>query len=374
MSGVGDRDVPFELRVSFSASRTVLQVGGEVDVLTAPGLGALLDALVDRSDSDVVIDLRDIHFMDASGLGVIAAASGRLRGSARRLIVASPPPTVRRILELTGMNELIDHDPGHLQRQALGPEQRAGDDSLSVAAVGADPGLPGVGRSMAPQAGTDVIDAALRLVTALARATVGGADGVSVSLTRHGQLTTVAASDETIAQMDRDQYATGEGPCLSAASEGHWFHVESLADEARWPQFIPRAIAGGISSILSTPLVVADRPIGALNIYSSTERAFGPHDQELAALFATQASGILTEARADLTTEKVAQRLREALSGREIIAQAQGVIMGRQGTSADAAYAVLRHSSRQAGITIRQRASAIVDNARHDDLIGQAAG
>jgi GAF domain-containing protein len=124
---------------------------------------------------------------------------------------------------------------------------------------------------------------------------------------------------------------------------------------------------------LSTPLVVAERPIGALNIYSSTERAFGPHDQELAALFATEASGILTEARADLTTEEVAQRLREALSGREIIAQAQGVIMGRQGTSADAAYAVLRHSSRQAGITIRQRASAIVDNARHDALIGQAA-
>jgi len=78
---------------------------------------------------------------------------------------------------------------------------------------------------------TDLVDAALRLVTALTRVTIGGADGVSVSLTRHGQLTTVAASDETIAQMDRDQYATGEGPCLAAASEGHWFHVESLADE-----------------------------------------------------------------------------------------------------------------------------------------------
>ena len=88
-------------------------------------------------------------------------------------------------------------------------------------------------------ANIDVLDAALRLVVALARVTVGGADGVSVSLRRHGVLTTVAASDETVTGMDRDQYATGEGPCVAAATEGHWFHVESLEDERRWPAFIP---------------------------------------------------------------------------------------------------------------------------------------
>ena len=71
---------------------------------------------------------------------------------------------------------------------------------------------------------------------ALARVTVGGADGVSVSLRRRGELTTVAASDETVSGMDRDQYATGEGPCVSASTEGHWFHVESVDDERRWPR------------------------------------------------------------------------------------------------------------------------------------------
>jgi hypothetical protein len=66
-----------------------------------------------------------------------------------------------------------------------------------------------------------------------------------VTLSRHGQMTTVASSDETIAQTDRDQYATGQGPCLAAAAEGRGFHVESLAAETRWPEFIPRAIQGG---------------------------------------------------------------------------------------------------------------------------------
>jgi hypothetical protein len=57
----------------------------------------------------------------------------------------------------------------------------------------------------------DVVDGALRLVVELARSCVSGADGVSVSLLRHGVLSTVAASDQTIMAMDADQYATGEG-------------------------------------------------------------------------------------------------------------------------------------------------------------------
>jgi len=106
----------------------------------------------------------------------------------------------------------------------------------------------------------------LEVVTALAQATVGGADGASVSLARHGRIGTVAATDETVAQMDRDQYATGQGPCLAAAGEGHLFHVESVDEEWRWPDFVPRARTGGIGSILSTPLrATADQSVGALS-------------------------------------------------------------------------------------------------------------
>ncbi|CAN5266611.1 hypothetical protein BH18ACT4_BH18ACT4_04470 [soil metagenome] len=368
-SGTKDANL-FELGVSYAAHEAVLSVRGEVDLLTAPAVGALLNALIDGGSSAIVVDASGVEFIDASGLGVIASAAARLLPVAGTLRIRSPSQLLRRLIAITAMSELIGADPIP-PGVTLGPEQRSGDLSRSVATAPSGPAAYDVARPAALPAGNDVIDAALRLVTALARETVGGADGVSVSLTRHGRLITVAASDETIAQMDRDQYATGEGPCLAAASEGRWFHVESLADEDRWPRFIPRAIDGGISSILSTPLIVSARPVGALNIYSSTERAFGPHDQELAALFATQASGILAEARVDMTVDEVGQRLRDALLGREVIAQAQGVVMGRQGSSAEAAYADLRQSSRSAGMTIRERAAVILSNAHREDLIGQ---
>ena len=365
-------DPLFELAIRFSPGAVVVGVRGELDPLTAPGLRALINALADAGHTDVVLDLVTLEFMDAAGLGVIAAASARFRLDGGALTIRSPSSMVRRILDLTGMLDLVESG-ARASRSLFGPGHRPVDASAAVTsappAVVAVP--PSVGVAVLP-ATIDVIDAALRLVTALAHVVVGGAGGVSVTLRRHGRLCTVAASNEQIAEMDRDQYATGEGPCLSAAAEGHSFHVESLAEETRWPRFVPRAIEDGIASILSTPLMVADRPVGALNIYSNVERAFGPHDQELAALFASQASGVLAAAMVEQTVDEVAERLRQALCAREVIAQAQGAIMARQGISADAAYASLRRSARRQTMSIGVQAAAIVAATSRGDLIGEA--
>jgi GAF domain-containing protein len=215
-------------------------------------------------------------------------------------------------------------------------------------------------RVAAIPANEDVLDAALRLVVALARVTVTGADGVSVCLSRHGTLITVAASDATVSGMDRDQYATGEGPCVAAATEGHWFHVESLDDELRWPAFIPRARERGINSILSTPLLAETRPVGALNIYSLSARAFAKPELELSTMFATQASELLVSAAMDISMEDLSRQLQDALRGRDVIAQARGALMERHGVAADAAYTMLRRSSRQSSTPLRRVAEDIM--------------
>ena len=214
---------------------------------------------------------------------------------------------------------------------------------------------------------TDVVDAALRLVTALAGATVDNADGVSVTLERHGHLMTVAASNDAVLAMDQHQYATGEGPCLDARTEGRWFYIESLADETRWPKFVPLALEQGIHSILSSPLMTKERPLGALNIYSSKERAFGTHEQELAALFAGQASEILTSADVDVTEEQRNQRFVDSLRSRQVIHQAQGILMARQDLTADAATASLHRAARTAEITVLEYATRLVASIGHDD-------
>jgi len=132
-----------------------------------------------------------------------------------------------RTLDITGVTELLGVELPDPARRRLGAEQSIEDaDGLD----GTEPhGLAQhVGKITAVPADPDVVDGVLRLVVALARASVGGADGVSVSLRRHGRLATVAASDQTISDMDASQYATGEDPASTPRSTdvgstlSHW--------------------------------------------------------------------------------------------------------------------------------------------------------
>ncbi len=346
----------FAVSVDYEAERAVLHPRGEVDYLSAPDLGAILDAVI-RQGRSVLLDLSDLDFIDASGLGVIATGAGRLAISGRTLAIRSASSIVVRMLDITGLSAVIRMEPAGVAAQHLGREQTI---TLPGSPVQAVDGLTRPLRQVASiPADDDVIDGALRLVVALARATVGGADGVSVSLRRHGKLSTVASSDETILEMDHDQYSTNEGPCVDASIEGRWFHVESLDTETRWPRFTPRARELGINAILSTPLLAQATPVGALNIYSRTNSAFAPADQELAATFATEASAILTRAGADVTDAELAARVQQALRGRQLIAQAQGIVMYRDGLSEDDAFMKLRESSTTAHQTLRARAEEV---------------
>jgi anti-anti-sigma factor len=352
------RFVEFEIAVNFHAEQTIVSVCGEVDLLTAPTLHAAINALVDQGRPGIVLDLTGLTFMDASGLRVIADASVNLATSSRRLTVRSAPAMTRQILDITRVSELIQLEVVNPRVATLGAEQRLGDHSLAVHVQPTDRLRAG----NTPR--NELIDAALRRVTALVRATVDGADGVSVTLKRDGRLTTVASSNDTVMRMDDHQYETGEGPCLSAAAQGRWFHIESLAEETRWPAFVPRAIDEGIASILSTPLMTVERPLGALNIYSNADRAFGPRQQKLAALFATQASAILADAGA--AVEHTGRPMADALLARQTIARAQGVLMAREHITADDAAATIHRSARAGKVPVARHAAAIVASTRTD--------
>lgn len=210
----------------------------------------------------------------------------------------------------------------------------------------------------------DVIEGCLRLVVALTQASVEGADGVSVSLQRYGRLTTVAATDQTILDMDARQYATGQGPCVDASVEGHWFHAESLDRETRWPTFTPKAQRLGINAILSNPVVAANGPVGALNIYSRTAGAFSPRERALASTFASEASILLQAGGVDVSDEHLSERIGVALRARQIIAQAVGVVMERDGISEEAAYTSLRVISQRDSRPLAERAADVVDSTR----------
>ncbi len=363
MKAFEDADVVFGIATSLEGFMAVLSVRGELDASSAPELGDYIDAAIDHGHLFVCLDLSHITFVDGAGLRTIGRRAERLAQSGGALTIRAPSKFVLRLLGIVGMSGLV-------RIESLAPEEirLVSEEEFQEFGVGARTRPSALTLYLqnvtAIPAGDELVAGALRLVVALARATVGGADGVSVSLRRHGQLETVAASDHTILAMDASQYETGEGPCVDASVRGQKFHAESLAGETRWPEFTPKARALGINSILSSPLTAHDTPVGALNIYSLSPAAFSPKDEDLASVFANEASLILSDAGAQITDINLDERLGEALRSRTTIALAQGMIMQRDDLSANDAYTTLRRFSVASGQLLRDHAGEVVESAQ----------
>jgi anti-anti-sigma factor len=360
-----DASDDFEVHVAYADGDGVtVAVRGDVDLLTVPALRGVLNSSVDAGCRHLVVDLAGCRFMDASGLGVLVRVGVRLKDVEGTVALRSPRALLRRILDITHVSDFIPYEESRSANASLGPEEEVDDalaDGNRRALLLSDASSTALVRS-----GNAAIDTALRRVTALADATIDNADGVSVTLERHGRLMTVAASNDKVLTMDRHQYETGEGPCLAAKSEGRWHYIESLDDETRWPAFVPLALGQGIHSILSSPLMTSTRPSGALNIYSSKKQAFGIHEQQLAALFADQAAEILATASTDMTHKLSNQRFAGALTERRTIHQAQGVVMARNELTADLAIGWMIRGARAAGVTLLAFATDLVAAADDD--------
>jgi GAF domain-containing protein len=206
----------------------------------------------------------------------------------------------------------------------------------------------------------------LQLVVTLARRTVPGVDGVSVSIARDGKLLTSNYSDDVVRELDHVQYQLSEGPCLDAMLRGVTTSLELEADGVRYPTFAKAARQRFILSVLSLPLAVRQDVIGALNLYSGTVEHHGEDEAELAALFAQQASIMLANGLAYDTSTSLNETLREALATREVIGEAKGIIMARERCSPDEAFDRLRVRSQRENRKLRVIAEELVDLVRQD--------
>jgi anti-anti-sigma factor len=85
----------------------LVQMPPEVDLATAP---ALRDDLLNALDHDgvhLVVDARDVTFMDSSGVNVLVRARERAATLEGSLHVVACSPGVRRVLEITGLDERL---------------------------------------------------------------------------------------------------------------------------------------------------------------------------------------------------------------------------------------------------------------------------
>lgn len=93
--------------VRVSAEAYVLEVGGELDLYTAPRLSSQVGEIIALGAMSLVVDLTETTFVDSTALHVLLDAKKRIRAEGGDLVVVCPSPHVRRIFEVTGVDGLL---------------------------------------------------------------------------------------------------------------------------------------------------------------------------------------------------------------------------------------------------------------------------
>jgi len=192
------------------------------------------------------------------------------------------------------------------------------------------------------------VKATLQKIVDLAVETIDGCDHAGISFMHAGSFSTPAASDGVPITVDLIQYETGEGPCLDAIREhDEMFRSGDLGSEPRWPMFSARARREtGVTSMMGFRLFVGAETLGSLNLYSKRPEAFDDAAGAAGSVFAAHAAVALATALHD-------EQMDEAVATRDVIGQAKGILMAKEGVSADAAFDMLRRASQRLNVKLR---------------------
>ena len=87
--------------------RTVIEVGGEIDVYTAPKLRERIIELVDEGQYHLVVDLEKVEFLDSTGLGVLVGGLKRVRGHDGSLQLVCTQERLLKIFRITGLAKVF---------------------------------------------------------------------------------------------------------------------------------------------------------------------------------------------------------------------------------------------------------------------------
>lgn len=90
---------------------TVVEVGGEIDVYTAPKLREQIVSLVEDGRYHIVVDMEKVEFLDSTGLGVLVGGLKRVRAHDGSLHLVCTQERILKIFRITGLTKVFPIHP-----------------------------------------------------------------------------------------------------------------------------------------------------------------------------------------------------------------------------------------------------------------------
>ena len=141
---------------------------------------------------------------------------------------------------------------------------------------------------------------------------------------------------------------------MQAAIDDLIVRTDDFRTEERWPQYSPAVVELGVLSGLSVKLYTADRTAGALNLFAFKPNAFDAEDETIATVLAAHAAAAILASRQG-------EQLQSALTTRDRIGQAKGIIMERYGIDDVQAFEMLKRLSQDSNTRLADIAQQVID-------------
>jgi len=226
------------------------------------------------------------------------------------------------------------------------PESSA--DAVSLSAK-----LAGMAEAVAGCASTKI---AGEQIVRTAAEVVDGTDMAGWTVFTHtGLMRTRAYTNTHVLLLDHLQARYREGPCLTAASVRgrEVVVVEDMARERRWPRFASAALQLGVRSMIVCGLPLPGGGTVALNLHAHEPAAFDATARERAALFAAYSCAAYGQAR-------LAENVVTALTSRQAIGEATGMLMERHRLDSAEAVERLARTARRLNVQVWRVAEHVV--------------
>ena len=190
-----------------------------------------------------------------------------------------------------------------------------------------------------------------------------GVDGASVTAMSGPVVREpVCASDEVSARLEELRFTTGEGPGADDFRVGSPMLIAELSSvAARWPGFVPAALAAGAGAMFSFPLQAGAIQVGILTLYRARPGSMSAEELADALVFADIALRLLLDASSGVTGVPGYRPLDGMSESRAAVHQATGMISVQLGVSLEEAF-------------VRLRAHAFASNAALGDVAAEVVG
>ncbi|WP_438349107.1 STAS domain-containing protein [Paenibacillus sp. FA6] len=98
----------FNAQVESSDGACTVFLSGELDLSVSPEFRLVMEPLVGDSNVDLIIDLKELKYIDSTGIGILLSILKVRHSMSSKFIVQEVPPQIQKLFDMTGIAKFFE--------------------------------------------------------------------------------------------------------------------------------------------------------------------------------------------------------------------------------------------------------------------------